>query len=328
MPERDHGMNGDIENEHRSGSREQQIAGDEFQALEEAVEAIDIFDTPPPGGSGILNDERLLHSANTTQRARLMSGLQRTHGNAHVQRVIENIHAQRTPKPNPFAQAPGGGPNLQPNPFAEEGGEGGAVMDFSNENVVGGGASGGQPNPFAQAPGGGPNLKPNPFTEEGGGGGTAPNTGMEQQGVPGNAPNPFAQAPGGGPNLQPNPFAEEGGGTGAGGIFSARSTWDTEVVGGIRLAHEALGAEPPNAELAFDILTAVRESLTSLADEYRDSDAKMAGDLRHFRTQLMSASNALRPHVNATAPIEDIREAISPEGPLESWINTLGGVIQ
>jgi hypothetical protein len=29
MPEREHGMNGDIENEHRSGSREQQIAGDE-----------------------------------------------------------------------------------------------------------------------------------------------------------------------------------------------------------------------------------------------------------------------------------------------------------
>ncbi|MDY6912335.1 MAG: hypothetical protein SVM79_08280, partial [Chloroflexota bacterium] len=51
----------------------------------------------PGGHTGMLSDARLLRSASAVQRAELISGLQRTHGNAYVQRLL--IQAKLTVNP-------------------------------------------------------------------------------------------------------------------------------------------------------------------------------------------------------------------------------------
>ena len=52
-----------------------------------------VMDLPEDRHAALLGDPRLQHRANAVQRARLVSGIQRSYGNWHLQRVLNRTHA-------------------------------------------------------------------------------------------------------------------------------------------------------------------------------------------------------------------------------------------
>ena len=247
---------------------------------------------------GVLGDERLGHPTAATHRAEILNRLQRSLGNAHVQRVVEQFHLQRRSAEDM--------PKVMPSPFEEEGRRGGE-----------GGETGGRM----------PLLMPNPF--EGGGGETFSGPGglvtalgeeMEMGPAAGESAGPgggeigapaAGAAPAGG-GLRPSPF-EEGGGVAPVGT-TTRERLNADVLGRMRIAHTALSGQPPDAQLAYTSLSEAESAANALERQSQDNP-RLDVEMTYLASTLIGSGRiALGPHIGRTTPIEEIRDCIDPEG--------------
>ena len=79
-----------------------QLESEKLDAESDSLNPFDAVLESPIGDSSverhaaILGDVRLSHSANAAQRAQIMSEMQRNHGNAYVQRVMDRVQADST----------------------------------------------------------------------------------------------------------------------------------------------------------------------------------------------------------------------------------------
>ncbi len=90
-----------------------------------------------------------------------------------------------------------------------------------------------------------------------------------------------------------------------------RAMWDAVVVGNVQGAQEALQEEPPDFQTAHDNFVTVSEIVMSVAQPYRQNEPLYFrfGSLHGIITRVI---REIQPHLGQTAPVEEILDAFEP----------------
>jgi hypothetical protein len=110
-------------------------------------------------------------------------------------------------------------------------------------------------------------------------------------------------------------------------LAALRAAWDAVVVNNITEAHESLQEAPPDFETSMTKVHTAAEFIHSIMSAYRDREPAF-GQLATFHQYLQMVYVQIEAHTGAARPVETIIEHLNPsEGSMEGWLSRARDVL-